>query len=77
MVGIEEGTSKKSTGEEKVSLQGNPPKRSPNSTKQIDIHWNHQSSFTSIKIMILGMLITELFTSLGMAVFAYTNPGKL
>ena len=77
MAGIEvETTSKKSGDEEKVSLQGNAPKRSPSSTRQIDIHWNHQSSFTSIKIMILGMLITELITSLGMVVFAYTHPGK-
>ena len=77
MAGIEvDATTKKSADDEKMPLQGNAPKSSPNSPKQIDIHWNHQSSFTSIKIMILGILITELITSLGMAVFAYTRPGK-
>lgn len=77
MAGIEvDAASKKLADEEKVALQGNAQESSPSSTKQIDIHWNHQSSFTLIKIMILGMLITELITSLGMVVFAYTHPGK-
>lgn len=49
------------------------PKKSKDAT--IDIHWNHQSSFTMIKSMLLIMLVSELATSIGLAVFSFTHPG--
>lgn len=81
MAAIEEEESKKEGDEEegegltpKEPLKG-VQKKEPKNTKTIDIHWNYQSSFTSIKLIIVIMLISELITSLGLVIFCFTNPG--
>ena len=74
MGGIEEAA--KPSDEEKATLRNQGSKSGEKESKAaIDIHWNHQSSFPCIKTMILALLVTELITSLGMVIFAYTNPG--